>query len=708
MSTSSSQLLADIAQLHTDAGLMHSVVHGSEIDAVTTEGGPVMTVAGAIKSIKTFTMRGTWATGTAYAFKDLYVDAATNLVYMVVAAHTATTIAADLAAGKVAVYQDGAFMQDGAGAALRTPQDKMRDVVSAKDFLPVGTSWSGAADVTIAIQKALNTGKHVFVPDGGGLISATLQMTANGQRIYGPGVLTATAALAASAVILASGLSNVAVDGLTIAAGNTYQATGVQFIGVTGGRVTNTKISAHGTGIALTGCLKCVVSFNDFNSAAINTKFGQSSSSDIALINGSNDSIVITGNTCHSSGGYAVQLRADAGGYVTNCVVSNNVIDGYNSYGIMLYRNAGNTAAVATMGITGCVIEGNTVKNVSGGRPNTPSGSDYIFGSGIYIQGAENFVCSRNNLSACNSATTQESLAPGAIGIGNSGVGIVSENMIGGTSWYGIYINDAVGLGAQAGALLLRGNNVATSGKDGLKSVAKINLNVNGNSFFGATGNGMTFSWGATTTWLEKLSVNGNMVGGVSGTGISIKNASNATVAHNNVSGCAGDGIYLGASNNVIIAGNTSAKESARGLNIDATNTGTIVVDSNNLDGNSTGAILNSPVIFGKNGNDSTAATQYSGAFAPNQTLPDGNGTPTVTGLRFVGSKPTAALTITDLQGGVTGDVLTIQANNANTKFQNNANILLAGSADFSMTSNSTLSLLKTAGAWVETGRSSH
>lgn len=174
MSTSSSQLSADIAQLHTDSGVMHSIVHGSENSSVQTEGGPVLTVAAAVKSIKTFTMRGAWATGTPYAFKDLYVDTSTNLVYMVVAAHTSTTISADLASGFVAVYQDGAFMQDGAGAALRTPQDKSREFRTPQDYMTDAQRMNvylrfGTLDVSDALNKAysaLQDGGSMRVPAG--------------------------------------------------------------------------------------------------------------------------------------------------------------------------------------------------------------------------------------------------------------------------------------------------------------------------------------------------------------------------------------------------------------------------------------------------------------------------------------------------------------------------------------------------------------
>jgi hypothetical protein len=104
MSTSSSQLLADLARLHIDSGLMHAVIHGDAAATVMTEGGIIRSVANAVNEIAAFTLRGGWEAGTAYNFKDVYTDES-GVAYMVLVAHTSTTISADLAAGKVGVYQ---------------------------------------------------------------------------------------------------------------------------------------------------------------------------------------------------------------------------------------------------------------------------------------------------------------------------------------------------------------------------------------------------------------------------------------------------------------------------------------------------------------------------------------------------------------------------------------------------------------------------
>ena len=78
------------------------------------------------------------------------------------------------------------FRQAGTGAVARTAQDKMREWVSVKYF---GAMGDGVTDDTAAIQNALNTGKAVYVPSGTYNISALIYTTANGQRVFGDGIL---------------------------------------------------------------------------------------------------------------------------------------------------------------------------------------------------------------------------------------------------------------------------------------------------------------------------------------------------------------------------------------------------------------------------------------------------------------------------------------------------------------------------------------
>lgn len=68
------------------------------------------------------------------------------------------------------------FIQAGTGAVARTAQDKMRDVVSVKDF---GALGNGVTDDTAAFTAAIATGRAVFVPAG----TYVAQITLNGGKV---------------------------------------------------------------------------------------------------------------------------------------------------------------------------------------------------------------------------------------------------------------------------------------------------------------------------------------------------------------------------------------------------------------------------------------------------------------------------------------------------------------------------------------------
>lgn len=81
------------------------------------------------------------------------------------------------------------FKQDGIGAVVRTAQDKMRDVVSVKDFGAVG---DGVTDDTAAIQAAIDFAKdagrmEVLLPPGTYLIAQTISIY-TGTILRGAGV----------------------------------------------------------------------------------------------------------------------------------------------------------------------------------------------------------------------------------------------------------------------------------------------------------------------------------------------------------------------------------------------------------------------------------------------------------------------------------------------------------------------------------------
>lgn len=68
------------------------------------------------------------------------------------------------------------FLQAGTGAVSRTSQEKMRDVVSVKDF---GATGDGVTDDVAAVLLACATGKKVYFPSGTYLFGSTLALTSS-------------------------------------------------------------------------------------------------------------------------------------------------------------------------------------------------------------------------------------------------------------------------------------------------------------------------------------------------------------------------------------------------------------------------------------------------------------------------------------------------------------------------------------------------
>lgn len=70
------------------------------------------------------------------------------------------------------------------GSVVRTQHSKNTDFVSVKDF---GAKGDGVTDDTAAIQAALDSGKTVYIPEGIYICTQELEVTTQGQYIYGAG-----------------------------------------------------------------------------------------------------------------------------------------------------------------------------------------------------------------------------------------------------------------------------------------------------------------------------------------------------------------------------------------------------------------------------------------------------------------------------------------------------------------------------------------
>lgn len=110
---------------------------------------------------KQFNDRGAWQTATAYARKDFFTY--NGVAYVTLTAHTSTSVASDLAAGKIGVFSGSAaaidFNRGDTGSVTRTALAKLGDIYHANDY------GSEAAYKTARAGKvSIDASNRIFAP----------------------------------------------------------------------------------------------------------------------------------------------------------------------------------------------------------------------------------------------------------------------------------------------------------------------------------------------------------------------------------------------------------------------------------------------------------------------------------------------------------------------------------------------------------------
>ena len=308
-------------------------------------------------------------------------------------------------------------------------------------------------------------------------------------------------------------------------------------------------------GVKLYRSSACVISGNSFFDAAPNPLFSAPSSSDIFLASRDNNCSILN-NICKSNGGYAIEIRTFKNGdHNDNHLVSGNTIDGYNSYGILTYRNAQVKVDVPNQSVSNITIIGNHVTNISGMRPSDNKKPEtLIFGAGIYVQGAEGCNILNNRLSNTCLNNNSELLAPGAIGIANAGAVRVAGNTISDSKRFGIYVNDVLSYGDALGYVNIDSNSIAGCGRAGIKISAKNNVTIMADTIdhceFGVfvSSNDKKSNFNITSNIIRHMAssgmalnsvsgavITGNTIGTTNTHGLDLNNCNDFSVQNNNI-----------------------------------------------------------------------------------------------------------------------------------------------------------------------------
>jgi hypothetical protein len=316
------------------------------------------------------------------------------------------------------------FIQVGVGAVLRTVQDKLRDTVSVKDF---GAKGDGVTDDTAAIQAAFTAGagRRVYIPGttASYLISDVINVSSD-TTIYGDGeksLLKLTNGNKSG--IFGTGVNNVKVADIGIlcqSAGTTAYIGGVYFFNSQKCRVDNVEfVGMSWAGVLINNSSRCSVVGCRFSGWLGTIQ----DSADINIYQNSNFNFV-SGNQCYGSGDHGIAIYDPyTNTNPTGNIVTGNVVDQHNAYGILEYIGLSATQPYNTR----TVISNNVISNILG------SGIAGTSGAGIYIQAGGGTIVTGNSVyNCCRSTTNFDTLAMAGISyqIGETATGLEVEGIV--------------------------------------------------------------------------------------------------------------------------------------------------------------------------------------------------------------------------------------------------------------------------------------
>lgn len=610
------------------------------------------------------------------------------------------------------------------GTVPRTVPAKLGEMISVKDYGAVG---DGVTDDTAAIQLAMNTAKSsqvnmLFFPAGTYMVSTVNITSADNMHIYGVGKSSCIKRVNGIAPGVSNMLSLTASSGVvvsdlcfintanTTAESTQYTDNCVQLINCSNATITRNYFSiGYQSGVFLRSCNGCVVTNNIVYemSQSPSAPTVERGSAGISVYDDSADCMVSNNYIAVGLNGIKFQAVA-SGSILVRCSAVGNIVKECAAYGIIIYDNNLNVSGAGY--VRDCVVSGNNIANIYGSLLNAAT-EDKAFGTGIYIQGAQNTSVTGNTTFNTNIQTNGSTLAPGGIGIANCTSVTVVGNKISAAHYYGMSITNPQGFNASTGAgSTISGNSIycAADTNQGIRIVSFNDCVVSGNTVFNVP-NGM---YGIRTSinagvGCNRISITDNVVYALAGgSGIFVTAVTDGQVSSNlvvseNTSG--GTGITIGSSDPCtrVVCNNNNVRVFSIGYRV-GTGSSAIIMSNNFASSQPNPFRFDAPPLaaIGNAGQPAGGTELFSGNFAPVRSAAVATNALVTTGATLLNVDGTGGSTVARLTGGQTGQQVTIAnvaAGTGNITFTySSTELILADSTDLVLVPKSTVTFICT------------
>ncbi len=340
------------------------------------------------------------------------------------------------------------FIQTGTGAVARTPQARMRDTVSAFDFIPVAehaaiSAGTSTYNATAAVQAAIDTGKTVQFPEGLYQVVG-LTMATNNQQLVALGNVNLQKR--ANGVILSSSADNIELNGITFRGESATPAFTGDNISLTGNapRIINCgSLWAFGRALKATG-----------NTVVIHGSNPIWQTTD-ATSNGFDIELGVSGTATLYHHLQDVYTSQATGGILMTDTGSHSVIGGlFGKYSIL----SGTSPAGSNSGTTiGARIIGNVQIGLSNGQF---SGCAFSAITLTCLAGTSGITVDRSNIFGAGATVTNNGNATNTIQL-DGGVGSYQSTKFGGTASLAVQAWDP-----SSGNMLMPAGDILINGTD--------------------------------------------------------------------------------------------------------------------------------------------------------------------------------------------------------------------------------------------------